>query len=130
MTTRKQGQESGNETPLTGEHSTVQGQNALRLKVAELCPRIKMFALGGWHWFDGIEWHTCVYNDPLRCLNTSAEMEKTIRGGSRGAYFANLGLVTGQAIQPTGWYDAFLLGTATAEQRCRAFVATMEGKEK
>lgn len=110
---------------------SIETQNELKMKVAELCPNVIRYlqvegcAGGLWQFFDGEFWRECVNNDLLRDFNACAEIEKTIPGGSRGAYFANLGLVIGQAIQPTGWYDAFLLGTATAEERYKAFVATM-----
>lgn len=63
--------------------------------------------------------------DYLSDLNAMHEAEKVLPGGSCGAYACNLGIVIGQSIQPSGWYDAFHLMRATAAQRAEALLRTL-----
>lgn len=103
----------------------------LRVKVAELCgwKPAAPGVTGELRWQFEPGGCFCYINalpDYPNDLNACHEFEKAMFGGHRGAYFYNLGEILGQTVQPQGWYDAWILGTATAEQRCRAFVATME----
>lgn len=124
MTTQKQQKESRDETPLAGELSTVQGQNALRVKVGKHA---------NWLVTDAGGIKLCVIRhsdgpvDPLRCLNACAELEKTLTIEQCYDYDQHLVDIIGPwkpANEAPNW-----IWHATAEQRCRAFVTTMEGKQ-
>lgn len=118
--------------------NSTEQQNALRIKVAELCgykwfpiPRFntdqKVLALDETN-ADAIrlgDWVWSLTPDYISDLDACHECEKTLTPEQRYNYIA---LVLGKSWGEV-WTseDAFNLCHATAEQRCHAFVATMEG---
>lgn len=110
--------------------ASLEGQNALRVKVGELLgwtpAKSTGFVVHGWKSPDGKQFCTLgqLPNWP-KDLNACAEFEKGLTENQRYDYIA---LVLGKSWGDV-WTsaDAFNLCHATAEQRCRAFIAVMEG---
>lgn len=102
--------------------ASLEGQNALRVKVAELCP--DLFDVAETSEVLGATKFVCWKNGPeieeREWLAACAEFEKGLTPGQRQLYYCEL-----RQLKGTG------MGiSATAEQRCRAFIAVKEGKEK
>lgn len=119
-------------------NSTVNGQMELRAKVAELCgwkKEVTPFKRHGHElWglpntqLDQAWWHPDIAGcrglppDYPSDLNACAEFEKGLNDNQRVAYLRHL---IGRT-HIIGEITAAIF--ATAEQRCRAFIATMEGQ--
>lgn len=157
MTTRKQGSGFRGETPSAPDQTSVQGLNALRVKVAELSgwKRIHYRTALADHWLapgaepefptdevTGVmpfprphaEWEEP--EDPLDYmpnypsdLNACAEFEKTLPDRRREYIDALCDAVKSPRIWSNhfDYADLEAVVHATAEQRCRAFVALHEG---
>lgn len=107
--------------------------NPLALRIAELCPDV--FEIHETH--RGGELVRYVTRkgdddltevDPTRDLNACAEFEKGLSQGQWETYGRWLAELNNICFPLHGGY-VFQVATATALQRCRAFVATMEGSK-
>lgn len=119
-------------------------QTALRVKVAELCGENVAadagFLRGSYRVFrfkTGVEWRA-EGEEPWNWtpdfpndLNACAEFEKGLSEDQQLAYTKELSMLTrnGWAIFGNHIMTLFPLLHATAEQRCRAFIATMEASK-
>lgn len=104
---------------------------ALRVKVAELCGWIKaahpQITSSVQYWVKDDVYHEAQYlPDYHNDLNACAEFEKALPVQLRDDYTVSLSIICDQEhrMAPVGW----LMLTATALQRCHAFVKTMEGR--
>ena len=108
-------------------------QSELRVKVAELCGYTTEEREHHTIWIRpngetlGYVAHLLDYSNDL---NACAEFEKGLSKEQKEVYTCNLYRVVvnsdGRRHFPISAWMAFWLLSATAEQRCRAFVATME----
>lgn len=103
--------------------------NDLAIRIAELCPdRIRCHncvdANEIWEWSrDGKFWNECYDNDPTLDLNACHSFEETMTDEECWIYDKRLQMEMMGGSERNGW-----LWHACAEQRCRAFVKTMEGR--
>lgn len=110
--------------------------NSLRVKVAELCGLtnvhpviVKNVAFDGDDRFCGITSDQGWIPDYLNDLNACAALERQLEPDQWPEYLRQLQLLT-QSEHRFEVENRYCLVHATAEQRCRAFVAVMEGKTK
>lgn len=111
----------------------------LRIRVAELCgwTHLRVFSGYLWGYFGhNPNWSAGCLGDTLNVpdypndLNACAKFEKGLSKEQKEVYTCNLYRVVvnsnGRRHFPISAWMAFWLLSATSEQRCRAFVATMD----
>ena len=95
-----------------------------RIAIAEACPNVirRLSDPTVWQYNQGGYWMDCIKNNPLNDLNACHEALSVLTEEQRNAFLRKLEIVVDDTI-PGGWLWACV--NATADQRCEAFLRTL-----